>query len=69
MQKGKENTLGDAIKAVQVGSGMSQTEFAAKIGVSSMSLWRWTQGKSKPHHSFLKKIKAMEKKIDGDNDE
>lgn len=65
----KKLELGREIKAIRKSLGLSQTEAAAKLSVSCMSWWRWEQGKSRPHKSFLKKIAAMAKKVDGDNDE
>lgn len=61
--------LGKEIKSIRKALGYSQTEMGAKIGVSFMSVHRWERGACKPHKSFLKKIQAMAKRVEGGKDE
>lgn len=44
-------------------SGLKQSEYAAKIGVSTVTLWRWLNGKCKPKPDaisyWINKIKLV----------
>ena len=41
--------LSEYLKVLRLGSGMSRAQWAARSGVTRMTLWRWEQGKSVPH--------------------
>ena len=47
------------IKQALKDKGMTMEDLARKIGVSQMAVWRWANGKSKPHKIFAKKIDTI----------
>ena len=44
------------LEACRVNTGMTQTEFAEKIGVSPNTVYKWEKGKTEPTLSQLRKI-------------
>jgi DNA-binding transcriptional regulator YiaG len=47
------------IKELRNSLGLSQQQFAQKLGVGLMTVSRWERGKSKPSHLALEKIKKI----------
>ena len=39
------------------------TSIAAKLGVTTATLWRWGTGRSKPHERELKSMRKMKKDL------
>ena len=60
--------LGQKIKDLRTALGLSQTDFGHKLDVSFMTVHRWETGKSKPHKSFLNKMKRFKVPEGGDRD-
>ena len=49
----------DATK-IRLCLGLSKSEFAARLGVTQMTVWRWENGKAKPHSLFRKKLLRLQ---------
>lgn len=49
----------DEIKAIRTAYGENWEQFAARIGCGSVSVRNWEAGRSKPIHSFLKRLRAL----------
>jgi len=47
--------------------GLSQREFAKKVGATFVSVWKWENNKSKPHPMFMKKIEELNEEDNGSN--
>ena len=54
------------VKKIRESYGLTQEEFAHKIGVTGATIHRWEAGKAKPHKFFLRVLARMEKKSDED---
>ncbi len=50
---------GIAIKETRTSLGLTQEEFADRLGVTFASVNRWENGKAKPHRSRIKAIEAL----------
>ena len=46
----------NSIKRARILAGMTQTEVAAKLGVSSVAVHQWETGRSKPKVNRLKSV-------------
>ena len=53
------------IKQIRKQLGMTKAEFARKLGVSRMSVWRWEAGKSTPDQRVRR---DMQKLLGGKNE-
>ena len=54
-----EGTLCERIRETRQNMGLTQEEFAAKLGVTFSTVNRWENGKSKPSRMALKILKPM----------
>jgi DNA-binding transcriptional regulator YiaG len=52
--------ISEQIKRVRAKAGLSQSEFAAAIGVSVRTLQDWEQGRRKPNASAISLLKLAE---------
>ncbi len=50
-------TIGDKIKLLRIKSGLTYNQFAKKIGVSIMTIYRWEKGIRIPNNIHLDIIK------------
>jgi len=48
-------------------AGLTQTQLAAKVGVSPSTIFRWEKGKNIPHPERLKKLNRIFSHLLGDN--
>lgn len=55
----QETTLEQEIKDLRLDMGLSQQDFGQKLGVTLMTVHRWETGKSKPHKTFVAKMRKM----------
>ena len=51
------------IRKLRAALGLTQEQFAAKLGVTYSTINRWENNKSKPSPLALQKIAALQKKI------
>lgn len=56
-----EENVAREIKDLRLDMGISQEEFAHKVGVTLMTVHRWESGKTKPHKIFVTKIRKIAK--------
>ena len=54
----------DLVKELRLKMGLTQEEFAAKIGVTFCTVNRWENRKSKPSRMAVKILKQMIKDLD-----
>ena len=55
------------VKQIRQKLGLSQREFAKKVGATFVSVWKWENNKSKPHPMFMKKIEELNEEDNGSN--
>ena len=55
------------IRKLRTALGLTQEQFAAKIGVTYSTINRWENNKSKPSPLALLKIKQLQKKLKWNN--
>lgn len=59
MPKTKENDLVNKIRDLRSKLGMTQEQFAAKVGVTFSTVNRWESGKSKPSPLAMRQIEEL----------
>lgn len=59
--------LKEKLRIIQKASGLTQTEMAAKIGVSFVAFNNWWTGKSQPHQGKMVLIDELYKEVTGDS--
>lgn len=59
MPKTKENDLARMIKELRYKLGLTQEQFAAKVGVTFSTVNRWESGKSKPSPLAMRQIEEL----------
>jgi DNA-binding transcriptional regulator YiaG len=59
MPKTEDNDLRRKIRALRLKLGLTQEQFAAKVGVTFSTVNRWESGKSKPSPLAMRQIKEM----------
>lgn len=47
------------VKGIRQKLGLSQREFAKKVGATFVSVWKWENNKSKPHPVFVGKMEEL----------
>jgi len=62
-----EEELAVRVKGIRQKLGLSQREFAKKVGATFVSVWKWENNKSKPHPMFMKKIEELNEEDNGSN--
>ncbi|MCC5610910.1 helix-turn-helix domain-containing protein [Nostoc sp. CHAB 5834] len=55
----KQPELGKTIRDLRLLFGLTQEQFAAKLGVTFSTINRWENGRSKPSPLAMKKIEEM----------
>ncbi len=55
----KQPELGKIIRDLRLLFGLTQEQFAAKLGVTFSTINRWENGRSKPSPLAMKKIEEM----------
>jgi putative transcriptional regulator len=53
------------LKWIREHLGLTQVEFAAKVGVNPITISRWERGISKPSKLALKRLQRFESDLDG----
>ena len=51
-----ENSFRDILKDFLIDKGLTQTEFAKKVGIKQSQVSEWLKGKAKPGYDLLKQI-------------
>jgi DNA-binding transcriptional regulator YiaG len=46
----------EEVKQIRSKMGLSQRQFAKKMGVSFVQVWKWENGRAKPHPIIAEKI-------------
>jgi len=55
------------VKQIRQKLGLSQREFAKKVGATFVSVWKWENNKSKPHPVFVGKMEELSETNNGCN--
>lgn len=63
MPKTEQNDLADKIRELRSKLGMTQEQFAAKVGVTFSTVNRWESGKSKPLPLAMRRIEELMERI------
>ena len=53
------------VKGIRQKLGLSQREFAKKVGATFVSVWKWENNKSKPHPVFVGKMEELDEANNG----
>ena len=61
-----ERDIRQTIKELRAATGLTQEQFAAKIGVTFSTVNRWENGKGKPSPLAMLRIRALLKKVEQD---
>jgi len=59
MPEDKDNELVEMIKALRAKLGLTQEQFAAKVGVTWSTVNRWENGRGKPSPLALKQVESL----------
>lgn len=59
----KNRMSGDIIKELRARLGLTQEQFAAKVGVTWSTVNRWENGRGKPSPLALRQIVAMQRRL------
>lgn len=59
MAKKKDNSLAERIKYLRLQLGLTQEQFAGKVGVTFSTVNRWESGKSRPSPLALTRIREV----------
>ncbi len=65
MSKTKETELSSKIKELRSKLGLTQEQFAAKVGVTFSTVNRWENGKGKPSPLAMRQIEELIEKTAG----
>jgi transcriptional regulator with XRE-family HTH domain len=65
MPKTGQNDLADKIRELRSKLGMTQEQFAAKVGVTFSTVSRWESGKSKPSPLPMRQIEELMERTSG----
>jgi putative transcriptional regulator len=60
-----DNNLAKKIRDLRSKLGLTQEQFAAKVGVTFSTVNRWESGKSKPSPLALKMIEKLARRVQG----
>ena len=61
--KNCEKDPAGVVKKLRKATGLTQEQFAAKIGVTVSTVNRWEKGRSKPQPLAMKQIKTLRSEI------
>lgn len=59
----KDKDIPKIVKKLRITLGITQEQFAAKIGVTFSTINRWENGKGKPSPLAMKQIEELRKKL------
>jgi len=65
MPKIEDNELARKIRELRSKLGLTQEQFAAKVGVTFSTVNRWESGKSKPSPLAMRQIEELINEMDG----
>lgn len=51
----------EIVKDLRIKLGLTQKEFAERVGVHAITIIRWEKGVSTPHPVWIEKIRDLEK--------
>jgi transcriptional regulator with XRE-family HTH domain len=51
--------VGELIRELRILTGLTQEKFAAKLGVTCLTINRWENGRSKPSPLAMEKVKSL----------
>jgi transcriptional regulator with XRE-family HTH domain len=57
--------IAERVKVIRHKLGLSQREFAKKVGATFVSVWKWENNKSKPHPIFVGKMEELNEENNG----
>lgn len=60
MARRRDNDVSGMIKALRAGVGLTQEQFAAKVGVTWSTINRWENGRGKPSPLAMRQIKQLQ---------
>ena len=63
MAKNNKNSPAEVVKDLRKAIGLTQEQFAAKIGVTVSTVNRWEKGRSRPQPLAMKQIDALRNEI------
>lgn len=69
MSKVRENELARKIRELRSRLGLTQEQFAAKVGVTFSTVNRWESGKSRPSPLALKRINELRRTLEDSQQE
>ena len=64
MPKEKDNELAEMIKGLRGKFGLTQEQFAAKVGVTWSTVNRWENGRGKPSPLAMWRIEELQEQCD-----
>lgn len=59
--------IAERVKGIRQKLGLSQRDFAKKVGATFVSIWKWENNKSTPHPMFVKRIEELNEENNGGN--
>ena len=62
MNKRKDNELAEMIKDLRAKLGLTQEQFAARVGVTWSTVNRWENGRGKPSPLAMRQIKELQER-------
>jgi len=65
MPKIEDNELARKIRELRSNLGLTQEQFAAKVGVTFSTVNRWESGKSKPSPLAMRQIEELMERTEG----
>ena len=65
LPKTEENDLARKIRRLRSKLGLTQEQFAAKVGVTFSTVKRWESGKSKPSPLAMRQIEELMERTEG----
>ncbi len=63
-----EISISQMITELRVSLGLTQEQFAARIGVTLSTVNRWENSKGKPSPLAMLRIEELQKELEGEND-
>ncbi|MBE9216806.1 helix-turn-helix transcriptional regulator [Plectonema cf. radiosum LEGE 06105] len=55
--------VGELIRELRISTGLTQEKFAAKLGVTLLTINRWENGRSQPSPLAMEKVEGMLEEI------
>jgi len=67
MSKRKNNELAKIIRNLRAKLGLTQEQFAAKVGVTWSTVNRWENGRGSPSPLARRRIEELQEEVEGDD--